>query len=339
MAPEPRHHSCNISLTASGFTVAGTGPGARAFAGIDTVLRGSGQVLLQDNAWAGALFLGGVFYNSALFGSGVVVGVVASSLTAALLGVDRAQVRAGLYGFNGALVAIALLYYLQPVALTWGYVVVAAACTSIAMAALTRGLAAWQLPALTAPFVITTLVFILASARFGRLQVTDVLPTAGLPTAATVHGVVTGTTIVEGVCNGLAEVFFQHNVLTGVLIAAGLLVGSWRAFAAAVLGSLLGALVAWGMGADAGAIGAGAFGFNCVLTAVALGAGRFALNAASACWAVLAIAVTAVVFAAVSAALQPLGMPALTAPFVLVTWLFLLAGPVLRHLRPVVAAA
>ena len=40
---------------------------------------------------------------------------------------------------------------------------------------------------------------------------------------------------------------------------------------------------------------------------------------------------TAVVYAAMSAALEPLGMPALTAPFVFVVWLFLLASP--RFLR------
>jgi urea transporter len=37
-------------------------------------------------------------------------------------------------------------------------------------------------------------------------------------------------------------------------------------------------------------------------------------------------------FASVGAALLPIGMPALTAPFVLVTWLFLFAAPSFRRL-------
>ncbi|HUH90749.1 MAG TPA: urea transporter [Lysobacter sp.] len=38
-------------------------------------------------------------------------------------------------------------------------------------------------------------------------------------------------------------------------------------------------------------------------------------------------------FAALSAALEPLGMPALTLPFVLVTWCFVAAGPLFPRLR------
>jgi len=40
-----------------------------------------------------------------------------------------------------------------------------------------------------------------------------------------------------------------------------------------------------------------------------------------------------VVFAAVSAALEPIGIPALTSPFVIVVWLFLLASPLLPRLQ------
>jgi urea transporter len=45
--------------------------------------------------------------------------------------VDRAQLRDGLFGFNGALVAIALLVFLQPTALTWACVVFASAGSSV----------------------------------------------------------------------------------------------------------------------------------------------------------------------------------------------------------------
>lgn len=62
------------------------------------------------------------------------------------------------------------------------------------------------------------------------------------------------------------------------------------------------------------------------------------MNMTSIAYALLATIAIAVVFAAVSAALEPLGVPALTLPFVLVTWLFLLASPIFPKLRPVVAA-
>ncbi len=51
----------------------------------------------------------------------------------------------------------------------------------------------------------------LAIARFGRLESTGLLPTAGLPSAVAVEGVVTLSTVVQGLFNGVAQVFFQGN--------------------------------------------------------------------------------------------------------------------------------
>ena len=326
----------SVRLTVTGLAVIGDASLLRLLAFLDTVLRGIGQVMFQSNSYAGLIFLTGVFYNSVLFGLAVLVGTTVSTLTALLLGADRAQIRAGLFGFNGALAAIALSYFLQPDILTVTYVCCAAAFTTVLMAALLRLLSVWKAPVLTAPFIFTSLCFLLASARFGRLYSTHVLPTAGLPKAATVEGVVTASTVLEGLFNGVAQVFFQGNVITGVIFAVGLLISSRLAFVTALLGSLTGLVVAWGMGAAEPAIRSGAFGFNSLLTATAICGVFFALNAASAVYGLLAAVTTAVVFAAVSAALEPLGMPALTAPFVIVVWVFVLAGPVFPRLRPVV---
>jgi urea transporter len=324
-------------FTSTGLIIDDTAPRQTGLGFLDSVLRGIGQAMLQNNSYAGLLFLIGIFCNSTLFGVAALVGAIVSTATAMLLGVDRGLVRAGLFGFNGALVAIALLYFLQPGLLTWGCVLFAAACSTIVMAAMVTLLGAWKIPALTAPFVFTSLCFFLATARFGRLQSTHLLPTAGLPRAVRVEGVVTASTLAEGLLNGVVQVFFQGNVITGILFVAGLLVASRRACATALLGSLTGLLVAWGMGAAEPAIRAGAFGFNSVLTALALGSVFFVSDRASLAYALLATIVTTILYAAVSAALEPLGLPALTFPFVLVVWLFLLASPLFPRLRPIAA--
>lgn len=322
-----------LRLSSTGLLIDGSAPWHRLLAFGDAVLRGIGQVMLQNNSYAGLIFLLGIFYNATLFGLAVLVGTAASTATAMLLGVERSQVRAGLFGFNGALVAIALLYFLEPNALAWIYVVFAAALSTVLMAALLNLLSTWKIPALTAPFVLTTLCFVLACARFGRLHSTQLLPTAGLPRNASVEGVVSAATVVQGLFNGVAQVFFQGNVITGVIFTLALLVSSRLACATALLGSLTGLLVAWVMGAAEPAIRAGAFGFNSVLTALALGSVFLVLDAAAAAYTLIATVATAVLFAAVSAALEPLGMPALTLPFVLVVWLFILASPLFTRLR------
>ena len=317
-----------MRFAATGLEIDGIGLLHRLSGFADSVLRGVGQVMLQNNSYAGLLFIIGIGWNSLLFAVAVLVGTAVSTLAAMLLGADRALVRSGLYGFNGGLVAIALLYFLQPDALTWACVILAAACSTIVMAAMLATFAVWRLPVLTAPFVLTALCFFLATARLGRLESTGLLPTAGLPRAAAVEGMVTAATVWQGVFNGIAQVFFQGNVLTGMLFAAGLLMASRRAFVAALAGSLAGVLVAWGMGAAEPAIRAGAFGFNSVLTAIALAGAFLAPGRTTVACVLLATAATPFVVAAAAAALEPLGLPALTLPFVLVTWAFLFAS---RH--------
>lgn len=315
-----------VSLSSTGLDVKGEGPVYGLLNFFDSVLRGIGQVMFQNNSYAGLLFLIGIGCNSWLYALALVAGTTVSTLTATLLKADRALVRAGMFGFNGGLVGIALLFFLQPTPLTWACLLLAAACSTIVMAAMLAGCDAWKLPALTAPFVFVSLCFFLATARFGRMESTGLLPSAGLPQMATVEGIVSGATVAEGLLNGVGQVFFQENLVTGALFLAGLLVASRMAFVAAVIGSLGGLLVAWGMGAAEPAIRAGAFGFNSVLVAIALASVFLASRKASLAYAILGVIVTPFVVAALAAALQPLGLPGLTLPFVLVTWTLLLAS-------------
>ena len=138
---------------------------------LECVLRGIGQVMLQNNCYAGLLFAAGVFYNSPLLGAALCLGVVASTATAIALGADYALIRAGLFGFNGGLVGIALLVFLQAQWMTWGYLILAAVCSSIIMAAMLRLMSAIKMPVLTMPFVITSLCFILTATSFGNFQI------------------------------------------------------------------------------------------------------------------------------------------------------------------------
>lgn len=318
-----------IRLSATGLAIEGDDVAHRLLAFLDSIPRGVGQVMFQNNSYAGLLFVAGVACNSLLFAAGLLVGTAVSTLAAMALGADRAAARAGLYGFNGGLVAIALLYFLEPDALTWACVILAAAASSLVMAAFLALLDAVRLPALTAPFVATSLCFFLATARFGRLQLTGELPTAGLPQAATVEGVVTATTVGRGLLAGVGQVFLQENIVTGLVFAAGLLVASRLAFAAALAGSLTGLLVAWGMGAAEPAIRAGAYGFNSALVAIALAGVVLAPGRGTFGYALLGAAAAPFVAAASAAALAPFGLPVLTLPFVLTTWIFLLASRML----------
>ena len=291
---------------------------------VDTLLRGIAQVMLQNNSYSGLLLLLGLWLNSSLFAAAALLGTLVSTTCALWLGAERTQIRDGLHGYNGTLVAIALVYFLQPTALTWAVVVLACALASVVTLACQTLLQPWRLPALTAPFVLVTLLLVLAIARLGHLHATHQLPTAALPVAATVEGVVVAATLWQGLLNGVAQVFLQENPVSGALFLLALLVSSRRAALAAAGGALLGLMLAWLLGGAESAMRAGAYGFNSALVVLAL-EGWLSVRHKTA-WLILAGLVAALVFAALSTALAALGVPALTLPFVLVVWLFLLAA-------------
>jgi urea transporter len=74
-------------------------------------------------------------------------------------------------------------------------------------------------------------------------------------------------------------------------------------------------------------------GYNAALTSIALGGLFILLDRAGAIYAVLGAVLTTCTWAGLSTLLAPTGLPALTLPFVVITWLMLLAArgfPALR---------
>jgi urea transporter len=315
---------------------------------VDTLLRGVGQVMFQNNPLTGLLFLVGIFVNSFKLGGAGLLGLAASTLAAHLLGVDRALIRAGLFGFNGILVGIALAFFFEFDFLLAVYIVLGAAVSTIVMMALINLLAPWDMPALTAPFVLTTWLLLFAVYQFDSLQPTALIapltpePGAAVQTAlrelATGTGGLTLANLAHGLFRGVGEVMFEDNLLTGVIFLIAILVNSRVSAVFAVLGSAVALLTALALGADGFSIYHGLFGFNAVLCAIALGGLFYVLTWKSAIYALLAAMFSVIAFGGIAVLLAPIGMPALTAPFVLTTWLFLWPKAGFRALEPVALA-
>lgn len=302
---------------------------------VDSVLRGTGQVMFQNNPITGLLFLIGIFYNSITLGVFALLGNVAATLAAMALGSPAAAVRNGLFGFNGTLTGIALAFFLQPSTPSVLYVIVGAILSTVIMGALLDLLSPWDVAPLTAPFVLTTWILLLASYRFGMLEGAQSLPAARLPALVQPLEPVTQSVYIDGFLKGVAQVFFQNNSVTGAIFVVAILVNSRISALFAALGSAIALLVALALGAPRGEIGLGLFGFNSVLTGIALGGLFFVLTWASAVYTLIGIVVTAIAFPAIADALAPVGMPALTAPFVIVTWLFIFGKKVFQRLMSV----
>jgi urea transporter len=305
----------------------------------DSVCRGCGQVMFQNNPITGLLFFAGIFYNSVTLGVCALLGTMSATLTAQILGADKQLVRAGLFGFNGTLAGIALPFFFtfEPGILV--YVIINGALSTLIMAALLNFLGRWGVPALTAPFVLATWVLMFCVYKFALFHPgAGIAPALPNPTAVMDMGVISGTTFWEGVTKGVGEVMFQDNIITGIIFVVAILVNSRISALFAVIGSLVGLLTAVVMQSPEAPMRLGLYGFNSVLCGIAVGGVFFYLNWWTVFYALSCIIIGSIATGAFTVLLSPIGMPALTWPFIAITWIFLFAGPLFRNISPVSSA-
>ena len=296
----------------------------------DINLRGVAQVMFQNNPLSGALFLIAIGWGSYAAGAphmsiAGLLAVVIATLTAQWLRVDEVALRAGLYGYNGILVGLALATFLAPGALLWVYVVLGAAVSVVAMLGVTNAVKPWG-SALTFPFVLITWLLLLATYGFSGLAGTA-LPSGGNVVTAFQPYDASPLKVVDlarGVLQSISQVFLKESGVAALLLLVGLAVNSLAAAAFALAGAILAVLTAHLFGAESTLVTAGLLGFSPILTAIALGTVFYRPSLRVVAYAALGTVFTVVAQAALNAALMPIAIPALTAPFVLVSWMFLL---------------
>jgi urea transporter len=297
---------------------------------VDINLRGVGQVMFQNNPLSGLLFIVAICWGSYAGGApevatGGLVALLASTFAAYWLRVDQADLHAGLCGFNAYLVGLALPTFLAPSPLLWVYVALGGAVSVVAMLAIANVFKTWGVAALTAPFVLTALLMLLAARAFAGFE-TSALPISGLIAAidpAAANPLRFGD-FAQGILNSISQVFLKGNGLAAILLIAGLAISSVAAAVLAVAGAVVAVVTAHLLGAESELITGGLLGFSPVLTAIALGCVFYAPGPRVAVYALVGTVFTVIVQSAMNLALTPFGLPTLTAPFVVATWLFLL---------------
>jgi urea transporter len=299
---------------------------------VDIILRGIGQVMFQDNPVSGLFFFLAIGWGSYAasvpqVAIGGLLGIVVATIMAWWLRVDRATLGAGLYGFNAYLVGIALPTFLTVSPLLWVYIVLGAMVSVVATLAATNLMKTWSVSALTAPFILVTWLLLLSSHAFSGL-LGESLPAIGqvVPIPAEAANPLAIVDFLEGMLISISQIFLKGDGPAALLILTGLAVGSMAAAVFALAAALISVIVAHLLGAESQIITAGLAGFNPILTAIALGTVFYRPGLRVTLYALLATVLTVIVQGAMVSLLTPFGIPALTAAFVLVTWLFLLPG-------------
>lgn len=309
---------------------------------VDWTLRGVGQVVFQNNPVAGLVILIGLLVNSWIYAAICIVGVVASTLTAMILKADRALIRDGLFGFNGALVALALVAFTSedfragaiPSVAMFVYLISAAALTTMAFASMAALLGPHKVAPLTMPFVLVGWLFLFAVLKFDAIDAGPMAKPVS-PDQFSYTAPYDFRTWYEGIGTSIGQIFFQDNWITGYIIIVGMAINSRISAGMALLGAVVGTLIAVVFGGPEGAIRDGLFGYNSALTAIALGGFFLVMTWSSFFYAVFGAIISAWLWASVAIFLKPIGMPVLTSTFVIVTWIMLIGQYAFKALVPV----
>lgn len=267
---------------------------------IKTTLRGVSQVMLQNNALTGLLFLAGIFYNSWLMGLGAIAGNIISTISAKFFKYSDEDIKNGLYGFNGALVGIAIWFFFGVNIFTAMAIITGAVFSTFIMHAMKK-----RIPAFTAPFVISTWIIILG------IKFLSIIPflSTSLPQNISLN-------LFSAINMGIGQVMFQGSIVTGILFLLAILVNSRTAAIYALYGSLLGGLFATLLALPLTMVNIGLFGYNAVLCGIALGTKK---------WNGFILATFAILLSVLlNYGLDKIGIITLTAPFVIATWVALL---------------
>lgn len=259
-----------------------------------------------------------------------------ATLTAVLIahsmGFDRFQLRKGLYSFNALLLGLGMGTFFDPGPVYFSLLLLAVLLTLILSVTLSGWLGKNGLPHLSIPFVIGFWLIVLPSATFENLGLTqrniywinEAYSVGGSPLVNFLQSTnsLSINTLADTYLRSLSSVFFQNNILSGLLIALLLLICSRIAFSLSLLGFLTAYFFATFTGSDTAGFSYYNIGANYIMTALAIGGFFVIPSAKSYLWTVLLVPITSLVLLFLSKLVGELQLPVFSLPFSLVVILF-----------------
>ncbi|ERF48235.1 urea transporter [Staphylococcus arlettae] len=286
------------------------------------VLNNIAQVLLLQNPWTGLFILIGLFLGSWKVGLIALIASIIALLLAKQTNYSEAEITAGLAGFNPVLTGIALTIFLTSEWYSWVFVIIAILITMPIGSAVREFLKPFGVPMLTIPYVFISSSVLLTSFQFQHVDADiDILPNTVKEIVFSEHNV----HFISAFLSGFSEIFLLDNVMAGILILIGIFIASRKAGLLSIGANLLGLGIDLMFGANHDQINAGLFGYNVVLTVLALGV-AFETRINRYISIALGILLTIMLHAGLTTLLTPFGLPVFTLPFIIATWIMLFAG-------------
>ncbi|CAF1246941.1 unnamed protein product [Rotaria sp. Silwood1] len=313
---------------------------------IDSIFRGISQVMFANNPLSGVIITIGLFIGNwelTLYG---ILGTTCSTLTAHLFHFNYNSIRAGLYGYNGCLTAMAIGYFTfakSPQIIP--FVIIMSIFSTIFYQSISKILVhRLGIPPFTFSFQVSSWIWLLGALKYRYYFINgNILSPTLLTTVVNKPQLLNvsfpGYSVEDnfvGFFASIAQVFFIEYPYTGGIILVGVGLCSRILAFFALFGAVTGQLTAaYLLGLPRNAIYNGLWGYNTVLTCQALG-GMFLVLYGYQIWlfTLYGSILTIFVQGAVSSFLSSCGMPTFTFPFTFICWIFCLMIPT-KNLVPV----
>ncbi|MEI6456960.1 MAG: urea transporter [bacterium] len=274
------------------------------------------------------------------------VAVMISNIAAYLIGFNRVNIRAGLYGFNSLLVGLGLGVHFEPGPQFFLVLAFSALLTLFITLMMEGVIGKYALPFLSVPFLLGIWAVTLATRSFSALQVSsrgiyvlnEMYALGGQPMLNLLNffNDLPWHESIKFYFRALGAIFFQNYLFAGILIAGGLLICSRISFLLSLLGFFSAYAFYRFIGADFNALGSNFIGFNFILTAIALG-GFFVIPSRwSFLWIILLTPLISIVLVSMIAIFSPLQLSIYSLPFniIVLTFLYILKFRERYFLKP-----
>jgi len=282
--------------------------------GIKIFFKSISQIVLIEHVWTGVFTFLSLWINAWEWAFSLSLAVLAGNLIAILLRFPKHNISKGLYGFSPGLVGIAVFALFGFSWMNCLYIIIGSAFAAI----MQHLFIIRNIPGFTFPFI--SIIWIL-SYLF--------LPEQEINLESLIETPFTYKNLWDLGIKGIAQIFFQSKILSGILFLIGIFIASRKIALYVLFSSLFAGILALLLKQSTSDIYMGIYGFNAALSAIVFSQ----VKKHAALWSFLAVLITVFVqFTFIHLdTFQNLG-GYFTFPFVLGTWISLLIKRIVEKL-------
>lgn len=299
------------------------------------ILNSYSQVFFARNK-AFAIFLLIVTFFDPVMGVCGLSSIIISNIFAISLGFSKEAIKSGDYGFNSLLVGLGLGFYYAPNLELYILIIVGALISFLFTVGVSGVLYKYGLPFLSIPFLLALWALMLSSRNFTGLIISE----RGVYTLNELYATGSGFLVniyqflkqgylpelIRIYFNSLGAILFQYNILSGILIAIGLLIYSRIAFLFSFISFASAYYFYQLLGADITTLSYHYIGFNFILSGIALGGYFLVPSKTSIFWTILLVPMLMILTSSLGSLFVTYQLNIYSLPFniVVITFLYVL---------------